>query len=351
MDEDSSQKSFIRANVGIIAHGDADGICSSAIIKTKHPGALILFTKASQLHKTIKDIEKWAKTLDTLYIVDVAINPKASEFVIDRLRKVNSKYRVIFIDNHLLPWEIPQSSVKEVDINQYVSLYLRKEHWSSSALTFSLLYGEDKETIIQNRQAALLGAYGAVADYAKECSYLKKILNIWDETSIYYQAFLLKQASRVIQSNGLKRTITDKLSVGILPSEIGEVVEAARESSREVDRAIQFIKDYAEPYKSLGILFECPVASMGHNAFVTATMTDRTVGVAITRKSGNASFVLRRQHGETIHLGELATKVARDLDCDGGGEEATAGITASDDMIMQVLECLANYVMKYERSR
>jgi RecJ-like exonuclease len=340
---------FISSNVGIVAHGDADGICSSAIVKTKYPGALVLYTTASNLHRTIKEIDRWAKTLDTLFIVDVAINPKTQDFVLDRLSKVKGKFEIYFIDNHLLPWEIESADVEKIDIQNYVDHYLRREHCSSSAMTFATIYGDGHECITQHRVAALLGAYGAISDYAKDCDLLQEIVNIYDETSIYYQAFMLKQASRVIQSNDLKRTIADKLSAGMLPSEIFEVVEAARESSREVDLAIRFIHENAEKMGNLGILLECPVASMGHNAFVTATTTQSPIGVAINRRNGNANFVLRKQHDQKIHLGELATIVAHSLDIDGGGEESTAGITASDTMIVQVLHQLDLFVSQFLR--
>ncbi|MHA2504385.1 MAG: hypothetical protein ACXAE3_16140 [Candidatus Kariarchaeaceae archaeon] len=338
---------FVRSNVAIVAHGDADGICSSAIIKTKFPGALVLFSKASTLHKVIKEVERWTKSIDYLFILDIAINPKSQEFVLDRLKKVKEKYEIYFIDNHLLPWEIKQSGVEEVDIHQYVDHYVRHEKCSSSVMTFHTLYGDAENLVVKNRKAAMLAAFGAIADYAKECDLLKQVVSTYDETSIYYQAFLLKQASRIIQDDELKRTISDKLSVGILPSEIFEVVEAARESSREVDVAINFIQEHAERMGNLGVLMECPVASMGHNAFVTATTTGAPVGVAISRRNGFAYFVLRRQHDQDIHLGELATVVARDLDIDGGGEKATAGITADDTLINEVLDILDSRVGEY----
>lgn len=180
--------SFISSNVGIVAHGDADGICSSAIVKTKYPGALVLFTTASNLHKTIKEIDRWAKTLDTLFIVDVAINPKRQEFVLERLIKVKEKFEVYFIDNHLLPWEIESADIEKIDIHNYVDHYLRRENCSSSAMTFAAIYGDGPEAIMKHREAALLGAYGAISDYAKRCDLLEDIISIYDETSIYYQA-------------------------------------------------------------------------------------------------------------------------------------------------------------------
>jgi len=335
---------FVRTNVAIIAHGDADGICSSAIIKTKYPGALVYFSTASQLHKTIKEVERWTGSLETLFIVDVAINPKAQTFVLDRLRKVKEKYVIYFIDNHLLPWEIESNGVSQIDITQYVHHYLREEHCSSSAMTFTALYGQEEDAFFEYRRIAMLGAYGAVCDFAKRCPLLISMANIYDESSIYYQAYLLKQASRVIQSEDIKRSIADKLSVGILPSEIFEVVEAAREASREVDVAVEFIEKNAERIGMIGVLMECPVASMGHNAFVTATTTKSPIGVAITRRNGYANYVIRRQHHIQLHLGELATTIAKDLDIDGGGEEATAGMTSLDTMIMQVISRLNELV-------
>jgi RecJ-like exonuclease len=337
---------LVRANVGIIAHGDADGICSAAIVKSLHPGASILFSKASQLHKTLKTIEKNMKTIDTLFIVDVAINPKNQEFVLDRLKKMKARYDVYYFDNHILP-----INIEDKNLTEYVDKYTKRTDWSSSAITFNHFFGSSEEGIKSNRILAFLAAYGAISDYARECSFLRTVFDLYDESNINYQAFMLKQACRIIQSDDIKRGIADKLSVGILPSEIAEVLEAARAASREVDMAIRFIKQHAQKYGEIGIIFECPVASMGHNSFVAATMTDSVVGVAIRRKGGDAYFVLRKRHYEDLHLGEMASSVAQKLDCDGGGEAATAGITALDIHITVVLEEINRHVLEYLESR
>ncbi|MDH5401996.1 MAG: hypothetical protein OEY49_05860 [Candidatus Heimdallarchaeota archaeon] len=340
--------SQFHANIGIIAHGDADGICSAAIIKSKFPGAYVVFSIPSQLHKSIKEIQRILQTIDTLYIVDIAINTKNQHFILERLKKSIKLFKIIYIDNHILPWNVEymQKEVINIDINDYVTTYIQKPEWSSSALTYATLYGDSFQSIIAHRNMALLAGYGAIADYAKKCSLLKLIIDTWDETSIYYQAFLLKQASRLIKSDDLKRSIADKLSVGILPSEMFEVVEAARESSRETDVAVKYIMDNAEKYDNLGVIIECPVGSMGHNAYVSATLTQSPIGVAITRKGGNAVFIIRKQHEVAIHLGELATVVSRELNCDGGGEYSTAGIISDDNMIIPVLDMMNRYLNK-----
>ncbi|MCY3413839.1 MAG: hypothetical protein INQ03_19500 [Candidatus Heimdallarchaeota archaeon] len=332
-------QSFVKKNVGIIAHGDADGLCSAALIKTIYPGALVLFSKASQLHKVMREMERRVITMDILFIVDIAISQKSHQFVLERLSKAKEKYKIYYYDNHILP-----SQIEDKTLSNYVTKYQSMKNSSSSAVVFRDLYDEKIEYLRIYYYQACLAAYGAIADYAMDCPFLKDMLSLYDASNTYYQAFLLKQASRVIDDDNLKRTIVDKLSVGILPSEIFEVVEAARMASREVSVAVNFIQTHAKRVGKLGIIVECPVASMGHNAYVAATMTQSPVGVAIRRQGGKAFFVLRRLSKESIHLGLLATRVGDELSCDGGGEEATAGITSEDIQINDVLDHLNKYI-------
>ncbi len=331
----------LKTNVAIISHGDADGICSAAIIKSLYPGARIVFSKPSLLHKAMRTVERSMKTIGKLFIVDLAINPQVKDFVLARFQTANEKYPIYYYDNHSLPPDLTIEEVKSVTRE-----YRHSIECSTSSITFEALCGSDFDNPIKNRRQMFLAAYGAIADYAKKCELLKLTLDLWDEASIYYQAFLLKQACRIIESDSLKRTIADKLSVGILPSEIFEVVEAAREASREVDVAIDFIAEHAIRYGQVGVIVECPVASMGHNAFIAATITNSNVGIAIRRTGGNAIFVLRKKHNFPIHLGRIASTIASSLNCDGGGEESAAGITASEELIPQVLEALNAIIEK-----
>jgi single-stranded DNA-specific DHH superfamily exonuclease len=285
------------------------------------------------------------KTIGKLFIVDIALNPQVKDFVLARFKTASEKYSIYYFDNHSLPPELTEDEIKSV-----TKEYRHSITCSTSFITFDALYGLDPLHPIKNRRQMFLAAYGAIADYAKKCDLLKLALDLWDEASIYYQAFLLKQACRIIESDSLKRTIADKLSVGILPSEIFEVVEAAREASREVDVAIEFVAEHAIKYGQLGVIVECPVASMGHNAFIAATTTNSNVGVAIRRIGGNARFVLRKKHDFPVHLGKIASIIAVSLNCDGGGEESAAGITAGEELIPQVLQALNTIIDKQVES-
>ncbi len=275
------------------------------------------------------------KQIDVLYILDVALNPKNLPFTLERLKKSMLKYEIYYFDNHLIPEHLDVS-----DLRTHVTEYRNIEFSSSAATTFMALYGDTEEIIVNNRYQALLGAYGSISDYAKNCSFLADVNNIWDESSIQFQAFLLKQASRIIESDNLKRTIVDKLSVGILPSEIAEVDKAAREASREIDVAIPFIKKHAIKIGDVGVIYECPIASMGHNAYVSATVTNSRIGIAVKKNGEMSRLVLRKRKQELIHLGDLASKIGKRLECDGGGEMANAGITCPNHIVEQVIRLL-----------
>ena len=42
------------------------------------------------------------KTIDVLYILDVALNPKNLQFTLERLKKSKLKYEIYYYDNHLM---------------------------------------------------------------------------------------------------------------------------------------------------------------------------------------------------------------------------------------------------------
>ncbi|MHA2099617.1 MAG: hypothetical protein ACW99A_13155 [Candidatus Kariarchaeaceae archaeon] len=310
-------------------------MCAAAIVKSVYHGAEIFFSRAPHLHKDIRELEKYMKQIDVLYILDVALNPKNLQFTLERLKKSKLKSDIYYFDNHLIPEYL---DIK--DLETHVTEYRNVEFSSSAATTFMAMYGNSEEIILNNRRQALLGAYGSISDYTKNCSFLATVNNIWDESSIQFQAFLLKQASRIIRSDDLKRSIVDKLSVGILPSEISEIDKAAREASREIDVAVPFIKKNAIKIGDVGVIYECPIASMGHNAYVTATMTNSRLGIAIKKNGEYSRLVLRKRKQELIHLGDLASRVGMKLECDGGGEMANAGITCPNQMVDEVIQLI-----------
>ncbi|MHA2252878.1 MAG: DHH family phosphoesterase [Candidatus Kariarchaeaceae archaeon] len=310
-------------------------MCAAAIVKSVYHGAEVFFSRAPQLHKDIRELEKYMKQIDVLYILDVALNPKNLQFTLERLKKSKLKSEIYYFDNHIIP-----EFMDRKDLETHVTKYRNEKFYSTAATTFITLYGNTEEIIVNNRRQALLGAYGSISDYAKNCPFLATVNNIWDESSIQFQAFLLKQASRIIRSDDLKRTIVDKLSVGILPSEIAEVDKAARDASREIDVAIPFIKKNAIKIGDVGVIYECPVASMGHNAYVTATMTNSRIGIAIKKNGEYARLVLRKRKSELIHLGDLASKVGKQLEIDGGGEMANSGLTCPSHLIDEVIQLI-----------
>lgn len=318
---------------GVIAHSDADGMAAASVLKMRFPAAQILFSRPSTLHKDIKQLEHQMKRMDELYILDIAINAHVLEFVQDRLRKIKERNKVFFFDHHTLPNHFAVDDLREL----VTDVDIRPE-WSTSAIAFAYFYGEERKDLIQHRRGALLGAIGALADYARGCPHLLRVLDLYDEAFVHYQAFLLKQASRRIESEKTKRWIIRSLAAGMLPSEITEIRDAAAEASREQEAALNFIEQQAFVHGDIGIVLDCPVASMGHNAHLASTLTDSLLGIAASRVGGMYDLSLRRQARCKADLSLLTKLVVNKMSIVGGGEAARAGFSVPSERFEEFLD-------------
>ncbi|AFA39505.1 Single-stranded DNA-specific exonuclease [Pyrobaculum oguniense TE7] len=92
----------------ILAHGDADGVCSAALVKAALRGQYgeiqVIFTHPVDLPK---DFQQYAR--GDVYIVDVAIDEKAAQEVQRLFRAYGG--RVVYLDHHPLPVDLAGAEV------------------------------------------------------------------------------------------------------------------------------------------------------------------------------------------------------------------------------------------------
>jgi hypothetical protein len=98
----------------VLAHGDADGVSSAAVVKAalagEYEAVKVYFTHPVDL---AKDFEAFAE--GDVYIVDVAIDEKTAEEVRRAFRSYGG--RVVYIDHHPLSVDLPGVEVvHEVDM-------------------------------------------------------------------------------------------------------------------------------------------------------------------------------------------------------------------------------------------
>jgi len=213
----------LKAKTLILTHGDSDGICSGAIAKTAYPDAYVYFTSPVNLLDKLSLIED----VETLIICDIALDERLCSRLYPLLNEFAEKCNLYYIDHHPLP-------------NNY-----GKEDWfyhdieaCSSELTYRLF--EDR----LNRDMRRVAIYGAIGDFCDNTPHVKSWVNDWDKRNLYFQAGTLIQA---IFHKGkdyeFKRNLLDSLSKDIIPSNITDLLDFAREAAINKEKIRLFVKE------------------------------------------------------------------------------------------------------------
>ncbi len=156
----------------VLAHGDADGVSSAAVVKAALAGECeavrVYFTHPVD---SDKDFEAFAE--GDVYVVDVAIDEKTAEEV----RRVFRSYggRVAYIDHHPLSVDLPGVEV----VHEVGS--------SASELAYRHLGGRSP------RLCSRVALYGAIGDYLDHTEWVEEALEAWDRRLVYFEAGVLMQ--------------------------------------------------------------------------------------------------------------------------------------------------------------
>jgi len=129
----------------IIAHEDADGICSAAIVRMTNPSSRVFFSKPCSLLHDLDQME----TRRDLVVLDLALCELAKEQIVSRLSRWGG--RVLYIDHHPdTAISFPRRSSVEVVAGDV----------SASELTFT------HQGSGLRREAERIMLMGAIGDYA-----------------------------------------------------------------------------------------------------------------------------------------------------------------------------------------
>lgn len=300
----------------ILCHGDCDGMTSGAIALAANPGSRIWLTNPVRLDddlKRIKDIP------ERIIITDIALNDKSLKKIfaeMERLTKLGVE--IIYIDHHPLPKGITHKDIPATTI-------VHREEGCAAELTY--LHFEKK----LNWEQKILAAIGAVGDYEMNTIFAKEVLRDFDARSIAFQAAIIVQSQGEIPSSDdlkMKKSVIERLALGMLPSELNNLVEKALRGS-VVERAVrEFVYKHAENKKNISYILDIPTGGgfNGKGALFAASAKDRAVGVCGNSKGKKISISIRRRD-ENIDLNRATRKAAKEVRGSGGGHPAAAGAT------------------------
>ncbi|NHJ87062.1 MAG: DHH family phosphoesterase [Asgard group archaeon] len=319
----------------IFCHGDCDGMTAGAIALGANPGARIWLTNPVSLDQ---DLKKVKQKIERIIITDIALCERDYNDIFTEMRRLKKiGCEIIYIDHHPFPIGISKKDVP-------VSTLIHESDACSAELTYRFF---EKNLSWQHK---ILAAIGAVGDYEMESPFVQEVLRDYDHRSISFQSAIIVQALGEIPTEDdltMKKSIIERLALGVLPSELNNLVERALRSSN-VERAIrEFVHDFAEAKKNIGYILDIPTGGgfIGKGALFAASATNKPVGICGNSIGDKISMSIRRRD-DSIDLNTAARIAAKAVNGSGGGHPSAAGASIKSDDWHKFLDLLDFEIQK-----
>ncbi|NHJ05774.1 MAG: DHH family phosphoesterase [Candidatus Heimdallarchaeota archaeon] len=323
-------------NAIIFCHGDCDGITAGAIALAANQGARIWITKPINLDNDLRRIKE---KIDRIIITDIALNDRSLKDIFNemqRLKKMGSE--IIYIDHHPLPEGINKKNIPATEV-------IHETNGCAAELTY--LYFE-KNLSWEHKILAAIGAFG---DYEMDSIFAKEVMRDYDERSIAFQAAIIVQSlGEISEEDDLqaKKSIIERLALGVLPSELNNLVERALRGS-QVERSVrEYVHNNVLIKQNLGAVLDIPTGGgfNGKGALFAATAADKPVGVCGNSLGDRISTSIRRRD-KKIDLNVVTRKAAKEVGGSGGGHPSAAGATVKREEWNKFLDLLDYEIKKY----
>lgn len=294
----------LKAKTLILTHGDSDGICSGALAKSAYPDAYVYFTSPVSLLDKLKLIED----VETLIICDIAIEERRYSELYSVLNEFAGKCNLYYIDHHPLP----ESCGKE-------EWFYHDTGVCSSELACRVF--ED----LLNQEMRRVAIYGAIGDFCDNTPYVKSWVRDWDKRSLYFQAGTLIQA---ILHKGkeydFKRSLLAPLSKNVIPSNIPDLLEFAREAAINEEKIRLFVKEHVEVLRNSAYVVNTN-NSISKAAIYAASYGQREVGIAVEYRERKGVYDLSIRSRGTVDINRILRSIAPKFGGSGGGHPVAAG--------------------------
>lgn len=288
----------------IFTHGDCDGICSGAIVKSALGKPDIFFTSPVSL---LGDLDSLSRKYDDIVICDIAIDEKTArelEIKLDELAEISN---VIYVDHHPLP-------ARKFDAEWFY-------HGTCSAAELAYLIFEKK----LNRDMRRVAIYGAIAEFS-ETTIVKKWEHDWDKRTLYFFAGTLVQG--IIEAGrdyDYKRDILNALSEDIPPPEIDGLLNSAIVASRKEEHIMELVRKKVVRLRNLAYVIDIN-GYMSKAAIYAASYGNSIVGVSCEYRQHKHVYDLSiRPRGCDVDLNSILRYVAVNHGGTGGGHTSAGG--------------------------
>ena len=304
----------------IIAHEDADGICSAALVRMTDPSSRVFFSKPCGLLHDLGQMD----TRRDLVLLDLALCELAKEQIVSKLSRWGG--RVLYIDHHPdTAISFPKGSRVEIVAGDV----------SASELTFT------HQRSGLRREAERVMLMGAIGDYADLTPFCLDRLNRWDKRSVFLQAGFLCGALEVTRTDHeFHRQIVDLLASYRPPCEDSRIVAYAVKASELEESFRQRVEKSAQKLGRIGVAYDLN-GPAGKGATYAAAATTVSIGAYvdkdIRRGSADISF---RVIDRSVDLNRILRVVAPKLGASGGGHPEACGARVPLDKLDEFFQAL-----------
>jgi single-stranded-DNA-specific exonuclease len=291
----------------ILAHLDADGVCSAAIAKTAYPDAKVEFAVAGDLPSKLHGLSGY----DRLIILDLRPNKEQMEEVKQLLSKISKTCKIIYIDHHPFPKGMTRKDLAACDTIVHGT--------NASTSELALKFFKPPPSL------EFIAALGAIGDYQDRTPLMEKLLERLGTRKCYPEALYLDRALKVVDDS-FRRRMTEELASGKWPQE----TSVAKEYAKKVVRQRKMVeKHIREKYRRVCsyVLFvgDVPLEATSLAAELLVELLGAEVGIASCRMDDHLRLSARRRWESDIRLDELMSECASAVGGFGGGHIGASG--------------------------
>ena len=318
--------------VRILAHGDVDGICSAALVRSIYPKAHIDFAEPYQLVEELRVLSRW----DTAIILDLGVNVTQGIEAREAFREASRSCDIIYVDHHPFPPGVTEETLgcKEIFHDKGVS---------TSELAWRFFRPSDSLDFV-----ALLGGIG---DYQENTPLMKKLLEKYTQRLSRLEELLLEYALEANRGNDLfKRRTVEALARGLWPSGVPNLMSGVR-AALDWDRVMrEHVEAKAKRVgPKIAFVDNVPFGFTSRGASYAVELSKVEIGVGAKRVGKNIRLSLRRAEGSKADLNILLRECTLSVGGAGGGHKAAAGAIVpvrKFDKFLKKLEELVNEFLK-----
>ena len=288
----------------IFTHGDCDGICSGAIVKSALPDSTVFFTSPVSL---LGELNNLTESYESIVICDIAIDEKTCMQLEKKLNELAADSKVVYIDHHPLPEK------------GYNKDWFYHDTCSTSEQAYRIF--ERK----LSRDMRRIAIYGAIGDFS-ETAVVKKWEHDWDMRTLYFYAGALIQGITYAgRDYDYKRRILYALSEDMPPPEIEGLLEAAIIASRKEEEIRILVRQKVVKLRKLAYVVDIN-GYMSKAAIYAASYGNALVGVSCEYRAHKHVYDLSiRLRNGGVDLNAILRRISLSHGGTGGGHPFAGG--------------------------